>query len=214
MHVPSVLTVDNLNVYYDCCSVIENLSFSVPRGSLCGISGPNGSGKSTLIKVLAGLHRQFCGCLSWNFLCASKKIAYLPQFSDVNRNFPLTVFQVAAMGMGKPFFSSKKDLIAVYQALESVDMLTMKDVSLYQLSGGQLQRTLLARLLVQDGAVMLLDEPFVGLDAQTVILLWNVIKQWSTVGKTVFLVHHQDDILVHCSQVIDLQNHSCGQRKS
>jgi manganese/zinc/iron transport system ATP- binding protein len=196
----SVLDVEELTVNYDKTPVLWDISFSIPKGKLVGILGPNGAGKSTLLKTCLGLIRPVTGKAV--FLQQSKqswkkirsKIAYVPQRSSVDWDFPITVFDVVLMGRyGKlGFFKRPRaaDKAAARQVLEKVGLTPFADRQISQLSGGQQQRLFIARALLQEAEIFLMDEPFAGVDIATEKSLILLFEQLKAEGKTLLVVHH------------------------
>ena len=197
-----LLVVDNLSIYYGCCGVIENLSFSVKKGSIVSVVGGNGSGKSTFLKTLAGMHAHFCGAFSWNVTCTSgRAIGYLPQHADVHRYLPIHVQDVVYMGAQV----RKADRSVVEQALLAVGLEDKAKTEICTLSGGQFQRMLFARLLAMDPDIFLLDEPFTSIDEASQNILIQQLFTQSKQGKTFFLAHHQGAIVTpYCTHTLHL----------
>ena len=166
------LEVDSLSVYYGSLLALNGISFSITCGHTLALMGPNGAGKSTLIKALAGLIRPDSGKILWNgcpLHDTPGEIAYLPQRSDVDWSFPITVHALVEMGrypslgLWKKFGRHDRDIVE--KSLHVLGMESLADRQISELSGGQQQRAFLARALAQEAHVLLLDEPFTGLDA-------------------------------------------------
>lgn len=191
------LEVEGLFVNYDRTAVLWDISFQIPSGILLGIVGPNGAGKSTLLKAVLGLVKPLSGKVDFfgqpiDHMRA--KVAYVPQRETVDWDFPITAREVVLMGrygrlgwFGKP---RKADLEAVEQALALVEMLPFADRQIGELSGGQQQRLFLARAIVQNPDLFLLDEPFAGVDLATEKALVALLKKFRDQGKTIIIVHH------------------------
>lgn len=184
-----VIKAEELNVNYGKTSILWDLSFQIPPGLLVGIIGPNGAGKSTLLKSALGLVKPLSGTIS-----VSGKVAYVPQRESVDWDFPITAFEVVLMGrygrlglFGRP---RKADREAAAAALEQVGMSAYAHRQISQLSGGQQQRLFIARALVQDADLFLLDEPFVGVDLATEKAIMAILRKVKEQGKTVLIVHH------------------------
>lgn len=190
-------SVQHLTVDYGETSVLWDISFSVPTGTLVGVIGPNGAGKSTLLKTAIGLVKPACGQTLFfgsPFKAIRKRVAYVPQRSSVDWDFPITALELVLMGRyGKLGFLrrlKKADYEAAKQALKTVGMEEFADRQIDQLSGGQKQRLFFARALLQDADIYLLDEPFSGIDMASEKALMKLLKTLQKQGKTLFVVHH------------------------
>jgi len=187
------LSFQNVSVAYKNHRALENISIEFLEGSLTAILGPNGGGKSTLLKAILGLVPIQNGDIQRPYL-KPKDIAYLPQQAEIDRTFPLTVHDVVALGLcqTKGFFGeiNQKNNISVQKALEKVGLKEVANRSLHMLSGGQFQRVLFARTILQDAKIILLDEPFAAVDRYTMEDLIKIIKIWSTEKRTVIVVLH------------------------
>ena len=174
-----------------------DVDLEVPRGVLMAIVGPNGAGKTTLLRTILGLLRPAAGrvrILGRPYRVQRHLVAYVPQRSSVDWDFPTTVRDVVAMGtygrlgwVRRPGASERERSLA---ALRQVGMETYADRQISQLSGGQQQRVFLARALVQDAEVYLMDEPFQGVDATTERAIVSLLRTLRAEGKTVVAVHH------------------------
>lgn len=191
------VSMNNITVAYTDKPVLWRVSATIAYGSMVGIIGPNGAGKSTLIKVLLGMIRPDVGFVTYGkTLCKGKRysIAYVPQRAALDFDFPVTAFDVVLMGryghIGWFKRPSQHDKIMAMQALERVGMQDVADFSLNQLSGGQQQRIFLARALAQDAHLLLLDEPFNGVDVISERIIIDVLQQLCKQGKAVVAVHH------------------------
>ncbi len=189
------LQVDHLNVSYDKVSVLWDISFSIPKGKFVAVLGPNGAGKSTLLKALLGLVKPLSGKVL--FLGKPYKqntVAYVPQRNCVDWDFPITVFDVVLMGSyGRRGFWGrirKEDKVAVQRALAQVGLEAFAERQISELSGGQQQRVFIARALVQEAEIYLMDEPFAAVDVSTEKVLIEILKELVEQGKTVLVVHH------------------------
>jgi len=194
---PSI-RLDNLTLSYRRHPAVHHLSGTFAPGSFTAIFGPNGAGKSTLLKGIVGLIKPDSGRIALDGVGRSD-IGYLPQQSALDRSFPMRVLDVAAMGLWRKagIFSSigRKQLGAVEAALASVGLTGFEDRIIGTLSGGQFQRALFARLLLQDTRLILLDEPFTAIDARTTEELLALIQSWHREGRTVVTVLHDLDIV-------------------
>ena len=187
----TALSFENLTIAYDRHPAVHHLDAKIDEGSLLAIVGPNGGGKSTLLKAIAGQHRPAEGRINLGGLQPSD-IAYLPQQAELDRRFPATVFDVVAMGLWRRIGllgAIRGELVSkVAQAIAAVGLEGFERRPIGSLSGGQLQRTLFARLLVQDAGLILLDEPFNAIDAKTVQDLLGLIQRWHGEKRTVLVV--------------------------
>src|SRR5690554_849326 len=191
------LNVHDLTVAYDFKPVLWDIHLQVPEGVLMAIVGPNGAGKSTLIKAILRIQKKIAGTVEIfgkPYEKMRKEVAYVPQKGTVDWDFPTTAFDVVKMGtygeLGWFRRPSKKQKIAALEALEKVGMLPFKNRQISQLSGGQQQRIFLARALVQNASIYIMDEPFQGVDATTEIAIINILKELRSSGKTLVVVHH------------------------
>jgi len=207
-----MITVKQLEVGYDRRAVAAPIDGRFEAGSLTAVIGANGAGKSTFLKTLAGLQSAIGGNIAFNSPEAGKKrprLAYLPQQAELDRTFPIRVFDLVAMGCwpqsGLFGGINRESRNQVEQALNTVGMSEMAYFPVGELSGGQLQRALFARLLIQQAPLIMLDEPFTGIDSQTIALLLRVIQQWYQQGKTVIAVLHDISMVAeHFPQVLFL----------
>jgi manganese/zinc/iron transport system ATP- binding protein len=191
------LRVEQLTVNYDKIPVLWDINFSVPTGKLVGIIGPNGAGKSTLLKALLGIVKPLSGrieFLAQPYKKVRKSVAYVPQRCSVDWDFPITVFDVVLMGRysksGLFKRLKKADKEAVLRALTAVGLESFAHRQIGELSGGQQQRLFIARALLQESDVYLLDEPFAGVDITTEKVIISIFDDLRSKGKTLFVVHH------------------------
>ena len=185
------LQFENLTLGYNSHPAVHHLHGEVIAGSLLAVVGPNGAGKSTLLKAIAGAISPLEGRVRLERLKA-RDIAYLPQQAEIDRSFPIGVFDIVAMGLWRSRGSfkgfSKTDRDAIAQAISAVGLEGFEHRVLDTLSGGQLQRVLFARLLVQDAPLILLDEPFTSIDAKTSADLMGLIGRWHGERRTIIAV--------------------------
>lgn len=188
-----MITLHHLTYGYHRHAPLGTINGSFEPGSLTAIIGPNGSGKSTLLKTLAGLMPPLSGCVRIA-TDVTRPIGYLPQLSEFDRQFPISVGDLVLMGCvpDSGLFGRLTPALRrqAREALNTVGMNDVEHVHIGQLSGGQLQRVLFARLLVMRSPIILLDEPFTGIDAETVRMLWQVIRQLHEDGRTLLAVLH------------------------
>lgn len=193
--------VEDMTVAYTTKPVLWDVDMKVPIGSLAAIVGPNGAGKSTLLKAMLGLLTVISGSVKFyidHHLAMDKndykKIAYVPQSGSVDWDFPTTVLDVVFMGryghLGWFKRPSKKDKELALSMIEKMGMSDYVDRQIRQLSGGQQQRVFLARALVQEADIYLMDEPFKGVDKTTEHAIISLLQEMKARGKTVIVVHH------------------------
>jgi zinc/manganese transport system ATP-binding protein len=195
------ISFHNLTLGYDRHPAVHHITGDVARGELLALVGPNGAGKSTLLKGIVGQIKPLSGSLSLDGL-KLKEIAYLPQQIDIDRSFPITVFDAVAMGLWHEIGTwrgvDRDRTSAVREALRTLGLRDLGDRSVGALSGGQFQRVLFARLLLQDAAIILLDEPFRAVDTKTVDDLLHLIHRWHEEGRTVIAaLHDLDQVRTH-----------------
>ena len=186
----NAIEIRNLTVAYGENIALENLNLDVETGSLMALVGPNGAGKSTLIKTILKFLKQITGEIKIN----AKTLAYVPQRNSVDWDFPTTLFDVVEMGcygrVGLFKRVSKEEKQKVLKAIEQVGMLDFKDRQISELSGGQQQRAFIARALVQEADIYLMDEPFQGVDSTTEKSIVDILKKLKSEGKPLIVVHH------------------------
>jgi zinc/manganese transport system ATP-binding protein len=202
----SVLEIRNLSLGYPGLTLFRNLSFDIESGTTLAVLGANGSGKSTFVKMLLGLMAPLGGQIAWP-LGRPSEIGYLAQLTEFDRRFPIRVRDLAAMGAWGGFgFAqglSKAGRAKVDKALHEAGVLDIADRALHTLSGGQLQRALFARVIMQDAPLILLDEPFAAVDQSTEAHLLTIIRRWREEGRAVVLVVHDlSSVLDHCSHAL------------
>ena len=188
----------NVTLGYDRHPAVHHLNGEIAAGALLAVIGPNGAGKSTLFRGLAGLLKPLAGSIHLGGLDI-KDIAYLPQTGDIDRSFPISVFDFVGTGLWRRtgFFGgmgkAARDKIA--QALASVGLNGFENRSIGTLSGGQMQRMLFARVLLQDARLIVLDEPFNAIDAKTSADLLALVKRWHGEGRTVLAALHDMELV-------------------
>ncbi|MDZ7937074.1 MAG: zinc ABC transporter ATP-binding protein AztA [Rhodoferax sp.] len=203
-HAPAI-ELHNLTVSYRRHPALHHVSGHFARGSLTAVIGPNGAGKSTLLKSLAGLVPVDAAARITH--APGQRLAYLPQHSELDRSFPLDVRDCVLMGLwaqtGAWGRAAPVQLARVDAALEAVGLQGFERRPVGTLSSGQLQRTLFARLLVQDADTILLDEPFNAVDSKTTAGLLTLVQQWHRQGRTVVAVLHDDaQVRAHFPQTL------------
>jgi manganese/iron transport system ATP-binding protein/manganese/zinc/iron transport system ATP- binding protein len=194
---PPAIEIEHLTVSYGQVAALLDISVAIGAGQLVGIIGPNGSGKSTLVKAILGFLRPDIGCVrifGQPLERAAGRVAYVPQRGAVDWDFPVSVREVALMGRyGRiPWWRepSADDFRAADEALETVRMADYRDRRIGQLSGGQQQRVFMARAMAQGAEILLLDEPFAGVDASTERAILEVLSRMRAAGRTLVVVHH------------------------
>ena len=202
------LAFQNLTLGYDRHPAVHHLQTEIAEGSLTAIVGPNGAGKSTLLKGVIGTLAPLEGRVAFGAL-SRDDIAYLPQQSDIDRAFPLSVVELVAMGLWReigPFgWLGRAQRARVDEAIAAVGLTGFERRPIGSLSGGQLQRALFARLLLQDARLVLLDEPFTAVDARTMADLIDVVRRWHGEGRTVLVVlHDQETVKAHFPEALML----------
>jgi ABC-type Mn2+/Zn2+ transport system ATPase subunit len=193
----SAIDINNLSVTLSGNLILDSISVSVEKGMLTGLIGPNGAGKSTLLKAILGLIPVNQGTITFFGKPLNeirKEIAFVPQRQEIDWDFPATVEEIVLMGRFPftGFFKrySSEDKIEVEQALASAGITNLKNRQIGKLSGGQQQRVFIARALAQQASLIILDEPFAGIDAATEETIREVFIQLKNNGKTVLIVHH------------------------
>jgi len=191
------IEVRHLTVSYGARPALLDVSVTIEQDQLVGVIGPNGSGKSTFIKAILGFVKPDVGEIlirGEDVQKAKGDVAYVPQRGAVDWDFPITVREVALMGRYQriPWYrnASRADREAAMEALAMVRMTDFADRQIGQLSGGQQQRVFLARALAQGADILLLDEPFAGVDAATEHAILEVLERAKAAGKTLVVVHH------------------------
>lgn len=191
------IEVAHLTVSYNARPALLDISVKIEKDQLVGVIGPNGAGKSTFIKAVLGFVKPDLGEVQiqgTNAKNAKGLVAYVPQRGAVDWDFPITVSEVALMGRYQqiPWYRSpsKNDRDAALEALEMVRMADFAHRQIGELSGGQQQRVFMARALAQGSDILLLDEPFAGVDAATERAILDVLERAKKSGKTLVVVHH------------------------
>ncbi len=207
----TALHFHDLTLGYDRHPAVHHLDGALARGALLAIVGPNGGGKSTLLKGIAGRLSPLAGVID-NRLSS---LAYMPQIGDLNRDFPVSVFDLALTGLcgRRGMFGriGRAERQRAQEALASVGLSGFENRSIRTLSGGQLQRLLFARLMLQDAELILLDEPFTAIDSRTIDDLLVIVHRWHAEGRTVLAVLHDLDLVrTHFPQTLLLARDPLG----
>ena len=204
------IEADRVCVNYNGTVALHDASLTLPAGRICGLVGMNGAGKSTLFKALTGFVRPSRGRIRINGLTVSEAqreqaVAYVPQSEGIDNNFPVSVWDVVMMGrygaMNLLRIPGRVDRVAVREALSQVDLLELRDRPIGALSGGQRKRAFLARAIAQGASVLLLDEPFNGVDVRTEKLMADLFLQFRDEGRTILISTHD---LSHVREFCDL----------
>ena len=212
------IRVHGLTVAYNEKPVLWDVDLELPKGRLIAIIGPNGAGKTTLIKTIIGLLRPVTGSVSFAGTGRrGSRIAYVPQSESVDWDFPATALETVLMGrygqLGWLRNPKKADRQLAFDALEKVGMRELAARQISRLSGGQQQRVFLARALVQQADIYLMDEPFKGVDAQTEKSIVKLLKEMQLEGKTIVAVHHDLQTVPEYfdwAVIIDLRVYAAG----
>jgi zinc/manganese transport system ATP-binding protein len=195
---PRRIGLRDLTLGYDRHPAVHHLEGEIAPGALLAVCGPNGAGKSTLIKAIAGIIKPMGGVIDLGG-ARSRDIAYLPQAALIDTSFPVDVFDMAAMGLWRDIglFGGLGEAgrRKVSEALASVGLTGFERRPIGALSGGQAQRMLFARLMLQNASVILLDEPFSAIDERTVEDLLALIGRWREEGRTIVAVLHDFDMV-------------------
>jgi zinc/manganese transport system ATP-binding protein len=183
---------------YDRHPAVHHLSGEVTQGALVAVVGPNGAGKSTLFRGLVGLLKPLSGSIVTSGF-QPRDIAYLPQTADIDRSFPISVFDFVGTGLWRTtgFFGGigRKAQERIVQAIGAVGLNGFENRPIGTLSGGQMQRMLFARVLLQDARVIVLDEPFNHIDAKTSADLLMLVRRWHGEQRTVIAALHDMDVV-------------------
>ena len=206
----AAIQFDDVTLGYGRHPAVHHLDGAITRGSLTAIVGPNGAGKSTLLKGIVGALRPLSGRIlipeaesAANDRAARPRhrarFAYLPQVAELDRSFPISVYDLVAMGLWKQsgLFGgiARADRARISEAIAAVGLSGFERRPIGTLSGGQMQRVLFARLLLQDAELILLDEPFTAIDARTTRDLLDLVSRWHDEARTVVAVLHDMDIV-------------------
>jgi len=206
----AALVFKNLTLGYDRLPAVQQLDTEIQEGSLTAIVGPNGAGKSTLLKGVTGALSPLEGQVHIDGF-RDEEIAYLPQQSEIDRSFPICVVDLVAMGLWhkigafgrlRPAMPARLDA-----AIAAVGLTGFEKRSIGSLSGGQMQRALFARLLLQDARLVLLDEPFAGIDPIAIDDIKNVLKDLKNKGIAILITDHNvREALDICDNAIVINN--------
>ncbi|MDI9901919.1 metal ABC transporter ATP-binding protein [Rhodococcus sp. IEGM 1409] len=193
------IRVENVSVHYGEVHALDHVDLTLNSGSVCGLIGMNGSGKSTLFKVIMGMIKPDNGSVRIAGLDAAAarkngRVGYVPQSEDVDWTFPISVRDVVMMGryghLGFLRRPRRADREAVAEALERVELTEFADRQIGQLSGGQKKRAFVARGIAQDASILLLDEPFAGVDKRSEATISTLLRELASDGRSILVSTH------------------------
>lgn len=203
------ISAENLTLGYDSKIILQNLNFYIEEGDYLCIIGENGSGKTTLMKTLLGLLKPIDGKIKFLNGIEKNQIGYLPQQTDVQKDFPASVKEIVISGFqskmnGRPFYTKKEKA----EALKNMQLLGIENLakkSYRELSGGQQQRVLLARALCATNKMILLDEPVTGLDPAATNEMYTLIKELNNQGITIIMITHDTNCaLKYANKILEI----------
>lgn len=200
-----ILNIDKLTVYYQHVRALSEVSLRVQQGEYLGIIGPNGGGKSTLLRAILGLIKPHSGKIEIFGLPQNKalgKIGYVPQFTKFYRDFPISLKDTVLMGRlrGKiPIFYryTKDDIDRADSLMEKLELYPLRNRQIGQLSGGQIQRTLIARALITEPEILLLDEPTASLDTESKSHIYTILEELNKAMTIIMVTHDMSAISSH-----------------
>ncbi len=206
------IELENLTVAYHGKVALHGATLKLKSGTICGLVGMNGAGKSTLFKAMMGFTKPTTGTvriqgLPMRQVQKQNLVAYVPQSEEVDWNFPVSVWDVVMMGrygyLNFLRMPRQIDEEIVRESLERVQLWDLRDRQIGELSGGQKKRAFFARALAQKGAVLLLDEPFAGVDIKTEKMMIELLIELRSIGQTILIsTHALDSIRTFCDQVV------------
>lgn len=194
-----VLRFDNVTFGYDRHPAVHHLDGVVQAGALVAVIGPNGAGKSTLLKGIVGVLSPLSGRILRDGFANVGQIAYLPQAAEIDRSFPINVYDFVAMGLWQKIGAfggiGKAEQADIADAIGKVGLTGFERRAIETLSGGQMQRMLFARLILQDAQLIVLDEPFSAIDARACSDLLKIVTAWHDQGRTILAALHDMDMV-------------------
>lgn len=211
-----MITLNNIGFSYTGHTLFEGVTLSIARRDFLAVVGSNGSGKTTLMKIILGLLKPQCGQVTFQLDgvgVPSLSMGYLPQYSQIDRLFPVTVRDVVKMGLlcndnlWNPFTSKQQD-IAIDNAMQRMGLTDMAHSPIGVLSGGELQRTMLARAIVSRPHVIILDEPDTYLDNTSENRMYSLLKELNNECAIVLVTHDVDNALQYVKSVYSLDDKS------
>jgi zinc/manganese transport system ATP-binding protein len=192
------LQFHDVTLGYDRHPAVHHLKGEIAAGALLAVIGPNGAGKSTLFRGIVGILKPLAGSISLGGI-GVREIAYLPQTVDIDRSFPISVFDFVGTGLWRKtgMFGGlgRAEQARIAEALAAVGLNGFENRTIGTLSGGQMQRMLFARVLLQDARVIVLDEPFNAIDAKTSADLIALVRRWHAEQRTVLAALHDMDLV-------------------
>lgn len=203
----------DLSIGYSNIALQKNINFAIPRGSYTCVIGENGVGKSTLVKTLLGLTPALSGSIIMGNGLKGIDIGYLPQQTQIQKDFPASVYEVVLSGclnkIGlRPFYNKKEKNLA-QDMLIKLGILNLAKKSYSELSGGQQQRVLLARALCATNKILLLDEPTSGLDVATTAEFYSLLRDLNLEGITIIMItHNLQDVIEDANHILCVENTS------
>jgi len=200
-----LIDICDLTLGYDTKIVFKGLSMQIKEKDYICIVGENGTGKSTFLKGLLGLLKTKKGTIKYEAL-SKNEVGYLPQIKQNQREFPASVYEVVISGTlsqtWKPFYTKKEKNLA-FESMKTMEIENLKNESFKELSGGQMQRVLIARALCATNRILVLDEPMASLDKKTTNSLYKAIKKINDKGIAVLLVTHEyESAKLYCNKVL------------
>lgn len=201
------LTCKNLILGYDSKMVVKDLSFSVNQGDYLCIIGENGSGKTTLMKTLLSLLKPIAGTIEFSDNLLKDELGYLPQQSDVQKDFPASVKEIVLSGCqsrckNRPFYNKEEKMLA-QKAMEKMEIADLQKRCFSDLSGGQQQRVLLARAICATQKMLLVDEPVSALDPSSTAEMYSLLQNLNKEGITIIMISHDiEGSLKYASHVL------------
>ncbi len=196
---------EDVSFSYDGIKILENVSFHIHRGEFVSLVGPNGSGKTTILKLIVGILKPDKGKIKIfdNINFKRNQIGYVPQYVDIDRTFPITVYEVVEIGLidGLLKIDRKEAEKKINHVLGLLDIMKLKDRQFTTLSGGEKRRVLLARALVSNPELILLDEPTTNIDEESERKLFDILKSLKKT-KTILVVTHDSDFVSSLTDVV------------
>jgi zinc/manganese transport system ATP-binding protein len=194
----AVVQFRDVTLGYERHPAVHHLDGAIQHGALLAVVGPNGAGKSTLFKGVVGLLKPLGGKIDLADL-GDDEIAYLPQVAEIDRSFPIDVYDIVAMGLWRRagLFGGigGEDRDRIHEAIAAVGLTGFERRTIATLSGGQMQRVLFARLLLQDARLIVLDEPFTAIDTKTANDLLDIVRRWHRENRTVIAALHDLELV-------------------